>query len=154
MYLFLQVQFPLSLVSIEFKHFIIFGCGKAIVGLISSFINYFYFTGVPVINIAIRIGLRVYTYHPRSNDDVIKNCPFFETNGVDFYICEVPILFILICNTFFLIWIMVVSTLERYFCSIFYFQILVSKLWERRLPWTRIRNTGKQQRCEISSFQS
>jgi len=54
------------------------------------------------------IVLRVITYDPSTAHDVIKNCPFFETNRVDFYVCEVPILFILICNTFFLISIMVI----------------------------------------------
>ena len=86
-----------------------FGCGKASVGIISIVLKYFFLPGGPVINMAIWIGLRIITYHPSSADDVIKNCPFFEANGVDFYVCEVPILFFLICNTFFLIWIMGVS---------------------------------------------
>ena len=64
--------------------------------------------GGPVINMGVWIVLRVITYDPSTAHDVIKNCPFFETNRVDFYVCEVPILFILICNTFFLISIMVV----------------------------------------------
>ena len=87
-----------------------FGCGKASVGIISIVLKYFFLTGGPVINMAIWIGLRIIAYDPSTADDVIKNCPFFETNGVDFYVCEVPILFFLICNTFFLIWIMVVSS--------------------------------------------
>ena len=61
-----------------------------------------------MLNMGVWIVLRVITYDSSTAQDVIKNCPFFETNGVDFYVCEVPILFILICNTFFLISIMVV----------------------------------------------
>jgi len=90
LYLFLQVQFPLSLVSIKYKHFIMFGCGG------------------PIFNMAIWVGLRIFTYNSNNSEDVIKNCPFFEKNEVDFFICEIPIFFILICNTFFLIWIMVI----------------------------------------------
>jgi len=90
LYLFLQVQFPLSLVSIKYAHFLVVGWGG------------------PVINMGVWIVLRVITYDPSTAHDVIKNCPFFETNRVDFYVCEVPILFILICNTFFLISIMVI----------------------------------------------
>jgi len=89
-YLFLQVQFPLSLVSVKFAHFLLFGCGG------------------PVLNIGVWIALRIIYYDPSNTEDVIENCPFFETNGVDFYVCEIPILLILICNTFFLIWIMVI----------------------------------------------
>jgi len=90
LYLFLQVQFPLSLVSIKYKHFIIFGCCG------------------PIMNIAIWVGLRILTYDANSKEDTIKNCPFFEQNEVDFFVCEIPIFFILICNSFFLIWIMVI----------------------------------------------
>jgi len=90
MYLFLQVQFPLSLVSIKYKHFIIFGCGG------------------PIVNIAIWVGLRVLSYEPNGKNDIIKDCPFIEKKELDFFIFEIPIVFILICNSFFLIWIMVI----------------------------------------------
>ena len=119
LYLFLQVQFPLFLVSIEFKHFIIFGCGNDSNDLISNTSKCFFLTGGPIMNIAIWIWLRIFTYDSMNNEDVIKDCPFFETNGVDFFTCEVPIPFILICNIFFLIWIMVVSIFARYLLLIY-----------------------------------
>ena len=110
-YLFLQVQFPLSFISVEFKHFFIFGCGEFHLDGRCNVLKYIFLLLVgPVLNMAIWIVLRMATYDP-SITDVIKNCAFFETNNVDFYVCEVPILFILICNTFFLIWIMVVRNL-------------------------------------------
>ena len=103
------MQFSLSLVSIKFKHFLIFGCGKVACGYNIIIIKNFFLTGCPVINMAIWILLRILLYDPSNSNDFIRNCPFFETNGVDFFVCEVPIIFILICNTFFLIWTMVVS---------------------------------------------
>ena len=60
-------------------------------------------------NITIWIFLRIHFYEPNNADDIIKDCPFFEVTQVDFFACEIPIFFILILNTFFLIWIMVVS---------------------------------------------
>ena len=79
-----------------------------------------------MLNMGVWIVLRVITYDPSTAQDVIKNCPFFETNGVDFYVCEVPILFILICNTFFLISIMVVrinnSVMENFLFKHFNFR--------------------------------
>ena len=68
-----------------------------------------YFTGGPLVNITIWIFLRIHFYKPNNANDIIKDCPFFEVTQVDFFACEIPIFFILIINTFFLIWIMVVS---------------------------------------------
>ena len=91
-----------------------FGCGKdTIVGNISDF-NCFLLLGGPVLNLAIWVGLRILTYDPNRSKDIIKDCPFFEKNEVDFYICEIPIFCILVCNSFFLIWIMVVNIQAEY----------------------------------------
>jgi len=109
LYLFLQVQYPLSFVSIKFKHFFIFGCGKFIVHNVLILFNSS-FSGGPLMNITVWIFLRLHFYSPNNADDIIKDCPFFEATEVDLFVCEIPILFILILNTFFLIWIMVVSS--------------------------------------------
>lgn len=86
-YLFLQVQFPLSLVAIKHKHFLAFGWGG------SAF------------NILIWILVRI--YHPAVEETT--NCPFLdEDEKWDFYILHLPIYFILASNTFFLVWIMVI----------------------------------------------
>jgi hypothetical protein len=122
-YLFLQVQFPLSLVSIKYKHFLMFGCGKeGIICLFSTTLSIFT-SGGPVLNMAIWICLRILTYDQNLQDDLIKGCPFIEKNEVDFFVCEVPIFLILLCNTFFLIWIMMASahSLENYEGDLFHF---------------------------------
>ena len=73
-------------------------------------------SGGPVLNMAIWIWLRILTYDPNL-EDLIKDCPFIEKNEVDFFVCEVPIFFILLCNTFFLIWIMMASVQGLDNCS-------------------------------------
>ena len=39
----------------------------------------------------------------------IINCPFFEDNEIDFFVYNIPVFLLLTCNTFFLVWIMLVS---------------------------------------------
>ena len=38
----------------------------------------------------------------------IINCPFFEDNEIDFFVYNIPVFILLTCNTFFLVWIMLV----------------------------------------------
>jgi len=90
LYLFLQVQCPLSLVNIKYKHFIMIGCGG------------------PVLNLMIWVALRLYMHDPGPEEEVLINCPFFEKTNVDSYVFEIPLFAILFSNTFFLIWIMVI----------------------------------------------
>ena len=152
LYLFLQVQFPLSLVSIKYKQFIMFGCGKENVFWVISFYKWFYSLGGPLINMAIWVGLRILTYDSNGNEDIIKNCPFIETNEVDFIVFEIPIFFILICNTFFLIWIMVVCIKpESTFCQIAFFRLSLASYVKKQL-WIMTRNTGKQQRWKTTGL--
>ena len=48
LYLFLQVQFPLSLVSIKYKHFIMFGCGETdILIIMTTLLTLFCYTRCP-----------------------------------------------------------------------------------------------------------
>ena len=41
----------------------------------------------------------------------IINCPFFEDNEIDFFVYNIPVFLLLTCNTFFLVWIMLVCLL-------------------------------------------
>jgi len=91
LYLFLQVQWPLSLVNIKYKHFIMIGCGG------------------PILNLLIWMVLRLHLHDPETlMEDPTIDCPFFEKTTVDIYLCELPLFVILFFNTFFLIWIMVI----------------------------------------------
>ena len=57
----------------------------------------------------------------------MKSCPFFEKTELD-YVYEVPSCFILICNTFFLIWIIMVSLIFLYIQDNLPIQIVLAKL--------------------------
>ena len=62
-----------------------------------------------MLNLLVWVALRLYMHDPASPDGQLVNCPFFAKTSVDFYLCELPLFAILFFNTFFLIWIMVVS---------------------------------------------
>jgi len=114
-YLFLQVQFPLYLISFKYVHCLMLGCGKTFFRVISYCCGDTNLIGGPVLNIGIWICVRLINYEPADSDYIIKDCPFFEKMDLDFFLCELPIIIILCCNTFFLIWIMmiVVAKLRR-----------------------------------------
>ena len=57
----------------------------------------------------------------------MKSCPFFEKSEID-YVYEVPSCIILICNTFFLIWIIMVSLICQYNQANLTIQIVLAKL--------------------------
>eukprot|EP00090_Calanus_glacialis_P008808 TRINITY_DN17144_c0_g1_i1.p1 TRINITY_DN17144_c0_g1~~TRINITY_DN17144_c0_g1_i1.p1 ORF type:complete len:483 (-),score=95.59 TRINITY_DN17144_c0_g1_i1:231-1679(-) len=113
LYLFLQVQFPLSLTAIRYKHFTIFGWGT------------------PLLNMAAWVLLKHQSHHQLDSVGAeedqseqekkmvlyykIINCPFFEDNEIDFFVYNIPVFLLLTCNTFFLVWIMliVVSKLKQ-----------------------------------------
>merc|ERR1719320_2403038 len=94
-YLFLQVQFPLSLTAVKYKHFLLSGWG------------------IPAINILVWMLLRMVQHFSTSSatssttTTSIHSCPFFAKSDLD-YVYEVPSCIILICNIFFLIWIILV----------------------------------------------
>jgi len=106
LYLYLQVQFPLSLTSVRYRHFTIIGWGS------------------PLVNIFIWAFIRYFTHavpDPSDNSDVdashnpeklvilqIYECPFFAENDIDLLLYNVPVFILLSCNTFFLIWIMII----------------------------------------------
>ena len=79
------------------------------------------------------VGFRISNHDPKQSS---VNCPFFERTPIDFYFFEIPTIFLLICNIFFLLWITVVSRPTQITaCTsravIAYMQIVVSKLRER-----------------------
>ena len=67
-------------------------------------------------------------YHRNNESNIImKSCPFFEKTELD-YVYEVPSCIILICNTFFLIWIIMVSLICIYIQANLSIQIVLAKL--------------------------
>jgi len=95
-YLFLQVQFPLSLVSIKYKHFLLFG-------LVA-----------PVANTSIWLAARLSQEEGRNSTN--QDCLFAkEEQFLDFWVMKLPMLIILFWNTIFLVWIItiVVSKLRE-----------------------------------------
>ena len=65
-------------------------------------------------NLLIWMVLRLHLHDPETlMEDPTIDCPFFEKTTVDIYLCELPLFVILFFNTFFLIWIMVVSKLYQ-----------------------------------------
>jgi len=91
-YLFLQVQYPLSLASIKFKHFLQFGVGG------------------PIVNTLLWLLLRLYEHNYDQCDQ--KKCMFMDETPIDLWLMQVPMLVILFWNTFFLIWIMSIVILK------------------------------------------
>jgi len=104
LYLFLQVQYPLSLVSIKYKHFLIFGWGG------------------PIINSLVWFGLRLQVWTEILNDQQsdsspdqsreASSCLFMEYEACDLWVMEMPMLIILAFNTFFLVWIISIVILK------------------------------------------
>ena len=97
-YLFLQVQYPLSLVSIKYKHFLVLGWGG------------------PILNTLVWFSLRLYDHRypawsdqeeleDRDKDEDEIECLFMKEKPLDRWVMHVPMLVILFWNTFFLIWI-------------------------------------------------
>ena len=85
------MQYPLSLVSIKYKHFILFGWGS------------------PILNILVWFAMRVYDHSSRTEGegDIEQfECLFMDEKPFDFWVIQAPMLVLLSWNTFFLIWIM------------------------------------------------
>ena len=67
-------------------------------------------------------------YHTNNRSNIImKSCPFFDKTELD-YVYEVPSCIILMCNTFFLIWIIMVSPFCQYIQANLHIQIVLAKL--------------------------
>ena len=67
-------------------------------------------------------------YHTNNKSNIImKSCPFFDKTELD-YVYEVPSCIILICNSFFLIWIIMVSLICMYIHANLTINIVVAKL--------------------------
>jgi hypothetical protein len=98
------VQYPLSFVSSEYKHFLVFGWGG------------------PMLNTLLWFILRIQDYRPtdlplwegeREGQDGEQEdqgmgiqCLVMEKKPLDRWVMEFPMIIILFFNTFFLIWIM------------------------------------------------
>jgi len=105
LYLFLQVQLPLTLASIKHLHFVVIGWG------------------CPLLNMIIWCVLRIHNSENGSarhlQDEgldsreskvmsLVLACPFLEESSTDFYAYKMPVFILLIANSFFLVWIMVI----------------------------------------------
>jgi len=109
--LFLQVQFPLSLATVKYLHFLLLGWG------------------LPGLNMAAWVALCLAQPGPAPTAaaadprevalQALQACPFLfmreETSllYVDLYGYKVPVFFLLAANVFFLVWIMVVAARLR-----------------------------------------
>ena len=90
------MQYPLSLVSIKYKHFLLFGLG------------------VPILNTLLWFALRLHGQgaepaREEGGEEEFHECIFMSEKQVDVWVMQVPMLIILVFNTFFLIWIISVS---------------------------------------------
>jgi hypothetical protein len=84
---------------------------------------------------------------------IMKSCPFFEKTELD-YVYEVPSCIILICNTFFLIWIIMVSHIWKYIKANLPIQIVVAKLRQQTVldHHRRHLKAAKVEIMKISNF--
>ena len=104
--MFIQVQYPLSLTYIKYKHFLIFGWGESAVFLYFCIRNTF--LGAPFLNMMLWAGL-IFSFDERNMK--VKHCFLMEKSEWDL-VTNIPCIIILIFNTFFLIWIMMVRNIQ------------------------------------------
>ena len=99
LYLFLQVQIPLSLATVRYIHF-------TIIGWI-----------LPLLNITLWLILRMKEDHASDHSSLYKNmdakvlkvlnaCPLLNDSVIDTYYYMLPVFILMVINTFFLFWIM------------------------------------------------
>ena len=109
-YLFLQVQFPLSLTSIKYKHFLLFGWGEEN-QMLELLILILFIIGLSFLNTLLWVILRLSLSDEKSALPS-STCPFFEKSNLD-SVHEIPSFLILVFNTFFLVWIMAVRAFVK-----------------------------------------
>jgi len=112
LFLFLQVQLPLSLATIKHIHFALFGWGCPIILLMIW--SYLKLTVTKANLLELKLNR---TANLSDEDlDILENknkvfdlvllCPFFEADDMDLFSYQLPILILLALNGFFLFWIM------------------------------------------------
>ena len=90
--------------------------------------------GVPAINMLVWIVLRLLLHDGNDTKVLMRKCPFFDKTVID-YIYEIPACIILICNLFFLFWIIMVCHLGKY--DLFeksIIKVVISKLRHQNVP--------------------
>ena len=118
--------------------------------------SHFPHLGGPILNLLVWMVLRLHLHDPETvTEDPTIDCPFFDKTMVDIYVFELPLFIILFFNTFFLIWIMVVSPLYKLpfivsTTAVFYY---LDKHWGNitHYYWIIARNE-KENRNKKSSF--
>jgi len=127
-YLFLQVQFPLSLTWIKYKHFLFFGLGGPIANTLVWFAlrvqdQFANLQGdsnntQPYYAEELRGDLKEHGHNDTSgfsnwqDSDKPLVCLFVEDKQMDVWVMQVPMLIILVFNTLFLIWVILIVILK------------------------------------------
>jgi len=121
LYLFLQVQLPLSLATVRHMHFLIIGWGCPLT-MMAIWVLLRLFKGEEVNLMAklARLGfgklesdLELGKLEPDLGNHTrlaarVLRCPFIEESEADVYAYKLPVFILLVINTFFLVWIMVI----------------------------------------------
>ena len=97
-------------------------------------INFCTSLGAPLLNMGVWVLLKYKSHHQLDIMEPVEdtseeekkmalyykiiNCPFFEDNEIDFFVYNIPVFLHLTCNTFFLVWIMLVSLSLVHVCAI------------------------------------
>jgi len=106
LYLFLQVQFPLSLATIRHRHFILFGWGSPL--LVMTAWCSLKVRGVAQGGGRVTAVLEGLSERDREVWQLLGECAFIQEHedGTDFYAYKLPVFILLSVNSFFLVWIM------------------------------------------------
>ena len=105
------------------------------------------FLGTPSLNMMLWAGLR-FSFDERNTK--VKHCFLMEKSEWDL-VTNIPCIIILICNTFFLIWIMLVRKYKnRIFLQITIFIArLLFQNYDSRQLWLMTTGTSRQQRYQL-----
>jgi len=125
LYLFLQVQLPLSLATVKHIHFLIIGWGCPLT-MMAIWVLLRLFKGEEVNLVAklaklgfgqfesdlgpfeSELGNETQNQNQKRLAERVLRCPFIEESAADIYAYKLPVFILLVINTFFLVWIMVI----------------------------------------------
>jgi len=124
LYLFLQVQLPLSLATVKHLHFLVIGWGCPLT-MMTIWVLLRLFKGEDKLDLLAKLGFGQFesdlghfeselgnsTEHNQNRKRLaerVLRCPFIEESAADIYAYKLPVFILLVINTFFLVWIMVI----------------------------------------------
>jgi len=112
LYLFLQVQIPFSLVVFKHVHCLLIGWGL-------PFANMIVWSLLRILNESSSESSWLGTKEGVTTDSMVMEtvllCPFLEERDEDFYAYKIPVSVLLLLNTFFLLWIMLIVVSKLHF---------------------------------------